>query len=140
MEFIMNEKMQEIAYQINTWNGAGNDVFSAAYNDVDGTIVVENSLNPDAIVIVVATDTQLLTITPLFDESSVKEEMRAELNRGLLTISLPMALSSVGIQDSRYVLFGAMAIETPIMSLLHEMRVQIDNYNDVLEAVADYIQ
>lgn len=136
----MNEKIQEIAYQINTGNVAGGNVFSAAYNDSDGTVVVENSDNPDAIVIVVATDTQILTITPLFDESSVKEETRAELNRGMLTISLPMALSSVGIQDNRYVLFGAMAIETTMANLLHEIHVQIDNYNDVLEAVADYIE
>lgn len=136
----MNEKLQEIAYQINTGNVAGGNVLSAQVNEAEGTVTVENSSTPDAAVIVVATDTQILTITPLFEEDSVKEELRAELNRGMLTISLPMALSSVGLQDGRYVLFGAMAIETTMANLLHEIDVQIDNYNDVLEAVADYIQ
>ncbi|MGH1543090.1 MAG: DUF2170 family protein [Arenicella sp.] len=136
----MNEKLQEIAYQINTGNVAGGNVFSAVFNEAEGTVTVENSTTPDATVIVVATDTQILTITPLFEEDSVREELRAELNRGMLTISLPMALSSVGLQDNRYVLFGAMAIETTMANLIHEIEVQIDNYNDVLEAVADYIQ
>ncbi len=136
----MNEKLQEIAYQINTGNVAGGNVFSAVFNEAEGTATVENSTTPDATVIVVATDTQILTITPLFEEDSVREELRAELNRGMLTISLPMALSSVGLQDNRYVLFGAMTIETTMANLIHEIEVQIDNYNDVLEAVADYIQ
>jgi len=136
----MNEKLQEIAYQINTSNNASGTVFSAVLDEAAGTVTVENTTTPDAAVIVVATDTQILTITPLFEEDSVKEESRAELNRGMLTISLPMALSSVGLQDGRYVLFGAMAIETTMTNLLHEIEVQIDNYNDVLEAVAEYIQ
>lgn len=136
----MNEKLQEIAYQINRENQPGGNTFSAEFNAQTGTVTVENSDTPDAVVIVVATDTQILTITPLFEEASVNEELRPELNRGLLTISLPMALSSVGLQDNRYVLFGAMAIETTMANLLHEIEVQIDNYNDVLEAVADYIR
>ena len=136
----MSEKLQEIAYQINTNNTVGSNVFSAVFNEDEGTLTVENSEMPDAIVVVVATDTQILTITPLFDEDNVREELRAELNRGMLTISLPMALSSVGLQDNRYVLFGAMAIETTMANLLHEIEVQIDNYTDVLEAVVDYIQ
>ena len=136
----MNEKLQEIAYQINRGNVSGENTFSAEFNEDTGTITVENTEIPDAVVIIVATDNQILAITPLFDEESVREDLRPELNRGLLTISLPMALSSVGIQDNRYVLFGAMAIETTMANLLHEIEVQIDNYNDVLEAVADYIQ
>ena len=135
----MNEKLQEIAYQINTSRVPDGNTFSAEFNEQTDTVTVENSDSPDAVVIVVATDTQILTITPLFEEASVREDLRPELNRGLLTISLPMTLSSVGIQDNRYVLFGAMAIETTMHNLLHEIEVQIDNYNDVLEAVEDYI-
>ena len=136
----MNEKLQEVAYQINRGNVPGGNTFSAEFNSETGTVTIENSDLPDAVVILVATDSQLLAITPLFEENSVREDLRPELNRGLLTISLPMALSSVGIQDNRYVLFGSMAIETTMNNLLHEIEVQIDNYNDVLEAVADYIQ
>jgi len=136
----MNEKLKEIAYQINTGNVPDGNTFSAEFNEGTGTVTVENSDSPDAVVIIVTTDTQILTITPLFEESSVREDLRPELNRGLLTISLPMALSSVGLQDDRYVLFGAMAIDTPLVNLLHEIEVQIDNYNDMLEAVAEYVE
>jgi len=136
----MNEKLQELAYEINRGNVPGGNTFSAKFNAENDTVTVENSTSPDAVVIIVTTDTQILTITPLFDEDSVNESLRPELNRGLLTISLPMALSSVGLQDKRYVLFGAMAIETPMHNLLHEIEVQINNFDDVLEAVADYIQ
>ena len=136
----MNEKLQRIAHQINEGSISGENTFSADFDAELGTVTVENTESPDAVVIVFATDTQILTITPLFDEQSVKEDLRAELNRGLLSVSLPLALSSVAIQDDRYVLFGAMAIDTTLTNLLHEIEVQIDNYNDVLEAVADYIQ
>jgi len=104
----MNEKLQEIAYQINRGNVPGGNAFTADFNEKSETVTIENSESPDAVVIVVATDTQILTITPLFEEASVREDLRPELNRGLLTISLPMSLSSIGIQDTRYVLFGAM--------------------------------
>ena len=136
----MSNRLLEITNEINRGDVPDGNTFSAVYDAETGTVTIENRRSPDAVVIIVSTDTQLLTITPLFEESSVREELRAELNRGLLTISLPTALSSVGIQDSRYVLFGAMAIETTMANVFHEIEVQIDNYNDVLEAVADYIQ
>lgn len=136
----MSNRLKEITNEINRGDSPDGNTFSAVFDAETGTVTIENRRSPDAVVIIVSTDTQLLTITPLFEESSVREDLRAELNRGLLTISLPMALSSVGIQDSRYVLFGAMAIETTMANLFHEIEVQIDNYNDVLEAVAEYIQ
>lgn len=136
----MSYRLEQITDEINRGDVPDGNTFSADFNAETGTVTIENRRSPDAVVIIVSTDTQLLTITPLFEESSVREDLRAELNRGLLTISLPMALSSVGIQDSRYVLFGAMAIETTMANLFHEIEVQIDNYNDVLEAVSDYIE
>ncbi|MCH2190826.1 MAG: DUF2170 family protein [Gammaproteobacteria bacterium] len=83
----MNEKLQRIAHQINEGSISGENTFSADFDAELGTVTVENTESPDAVVIVFATDTQILTITPLFDEQSVKEDLRAELNRGLLSVS-----------------------------------------------------
>lgn len=136
---IMNDKLREIANQINLKNTEADAVFTATIKEGGSTVLIENADNPEAIIIIVATDSQILSITPLFSISSVIAERVAELNKALLTISLPLALSSVGIQDDRYVLFGSMAINTSIENLLHEIEVQASNYDDVMDAVDEYI-
>lgn len=135
----MNDKLREIANQINLKNTEADAVFTATIKEGGSTVLIENADNPEAIIIIVATDSQILSITPLFSVSSVIPERVAELNKALLTISLPLALSSVGIQDDRYVLFGSMAINTTIENLLHEIEVQASNYDDVMDAVDEYI-
>ncbi len=136
---VMNDKLREIANQINLKNTEADAVFTATIKEGGSTVLIENADNPEAIIIIVATDSQILSITPLFSVSSVIPERVAELNKALLTISLPLALSSVGIQDDRYVLFGSMAINTTIENLLHEIEVQASNYDDVMDAVDEYI-
>lgn len=135
----MNDKMREIAKQINLKANAEGSAYTAILQEGDGTVVVNDSANPEALIVIVATENQILAITPLFSTSSVKPDRVAELNTVLLTISLPMVLSSVGIQEDRYVLFGSMAINTTIENLLHELEVQASNYDDVMDAVDEFI-
>ncbi|MFT5611930.1 MAG: hypothetical protein ACI9WC_000957 [Arenicella sp.] len=133
----MNDKLREIVNQINLASTDG--VLTATIQEDGNTALIVNTEAPESVIIIVATDNQLLSITPLIAVSSVDPERVDELNKTLLTLSLPLALSSIGIQDERYVLFGSMAINTTIENVIHEIEVQTSNYDDVMEAFDEFI-
>lgn len=135
----MNNKLQEIANAINMQGINSNSSYTATIREDGDTLLIENISNPGVIIVIVMTGDQILSITPLFSVSSVIPELVAELNKVLLTISLPLSLSSLGIQDDIYVLFGSMAINTTIENLVHEIEVQATNYDDVMDSVDEFI-
>ena len=135
----MNNKLQEIANAINMQSINSNSSYTATIREDGGTLLIENINSPEAIIVIVITGNQILSITPLFLISSVIPERVAELNKVLLTISLPLSLSSLGIQDDRYILFGSMAINTTIENLVHEIEVQAANYDDVMDSLDEFI-
>ena len=133
----MNDKLREIVNQIKLASTDG--VLTATIQEDGDTALIVNAEAPESVIIIVATDNQLLTITPLIAVSSVDPERVDELNKTLLRLSLPLALSSIGIQEGRYVLFGSMAINTTIENVIHEIEVQTSNYDDVMEAFDEFI-
>ena len=58
-----------------------------------------------------------------------------ELNLAFLRLSPAVPLSSLGLQEDTYILFGAMGLETRFEVIAHELEVQAENTIDVLEAV-----
>jgi hypothetical protein len=84
---------------------------------------------------IVKTETQLLAITPLFSVAEVHPDKLHELNEELLFISPAIPLSSLGRQGETYILFGAMALNTSLKNIIHELEVQAENTLDVLEVV-----
>ncbi|NQY51877.1 MAG: DUF2170 family protein [Piscirickettsiaceae bacterium] len=135
----MNDKLQEIANAINMQSINSSSSYTATIREDGGTLLIKDINSPEAIIVIVITGNQILSITPLFSISSVIPERVAELNKVLLTISLPLSLSSLGIQDDRYILFGSMAINTTIENLVHEIEVQAANYDDVMDSVDEFI-
>jgi uncharacterized protein YjfI (DUF2170 family) len=49
-------------------------------------------------------------------------------------------LSSVGLQDNNYILFGAMSVNTTIENIAHELEVQAENTIDVLETISPLLK
>jgi len=91
-------------------------------------------------IFVSATDEQLLCVTNLFRLEEVKPDLVNELNTTLLQLSVNVPLSSFGIVDDTYILFGAMGIETPIEHIAHELVVQAENGLESLEALEDFLK
>jgi uncharacterized protein YjfI (DUF2170 family) len=136
----MNQKLQDISEQINSLNAKTDSVLTATVSDDGASVAIENHDNPDVEIVLIATENQILSITPLFSVSSVDPSRIGELDRALLAISLPMVLSSVSIQnDDQYVLFGSMAINTTIENLMYELVVQASNYDELMAALAEFI-
>ena len=138
-DLIMNEKFAEITETINQSDSLDGNVFNAVFNKNNATITVTNTDMPDAVVIVSATENQILTQTPLFSEQEIKEDERAELNRKFLNIGLVMPLSGIGINNGLYVIFGSMATTTSIENIVHEIQAQVNNYTDVLLASEEHL-
>jgi len=133
-----NSRMQEIVDQINQTSAEQNNGYSAEISAA-GPVVIKNSNQAGADIFMMSTDSQIITVTPLFSIDSVIADRVNELNKLLLTITLPMALSSFAIQDNGYVLQGSMSINTTIENVLHEIEVQMANYDDAMDALGEFI-
>lgn len=136
----MNDKLRQISEQINSLNATTDSVLTASISDDGESVDVVNQNNPDVDIVLIATENQIISITPLFSEASVDPDRVAELDRSMLKLSLPLVLSSISIQsDGRYVLFGSMAVDTTIENLMLELEMQASNYDQVMAAFAEFI-
>ena len=91
-------------------------------------------------IFVTATDEQILCVTHLFKQIEVKEELIADLNKTLLQLSINIPLSSLGLIDDQYVLFGAMSVNTLVDNIAHEIVTQSENALETLEALEEFLK
>ncbi len=130
----MQNTLEELAHSLNSATTEEGTSFDAVITD-NGVIEVICSNNDEFPIHIAMTDTQLLSVTPLFNISEVKEGKIDELNSMLLQLSPAVPLSSIGLQEGNYILFGAMALNTMFENIVHELEVQAENTLDVLEAI-----
>lgn len=85
------------------------------------------------------TDEQILCIAYLFEESEIKQDATAEMHKAMLTANVSVPLSSFGIIDNRYVIFGALAAHSSVEEIVHEIETLADNAYDALSSMQDYL-
>jgi len=129
------QNLEELALSLNNTVTDEGTSFEAIVTD-NGLIDVICSNNKEFPILIAMTDSQILAVTSLFNVSEVKEDKIDELNSMLLTISPVIPLSSTGLQNGNYILFGAMSLNTVIDNIVHELEVQAENTIDVLEAIS----
>ncbi len=83
---------------------------------------------------------QILCTTYLWHENEVRADKRSELLEAMLTMNLPMPLSSFGKVGDQYLIFGAMAINTGIKDIHQEICTLSDNTLNAIEAMQDYLK
>lgn len=130
----MSNKLEDLALRLNTSSTPDGITFLAEIQDDMITVTCSN--NEEFPIKIVETDTQIITVSHLFSTDEVADGAIDELNGILLGLNPAIPLSSVGLQDGQYILFGAMALETTFDNLMHELSVQADNVIDLLEAVS----
>ena len=126
--------LNDLAFHLNEHAGEEGTTFDAVVTE-DGILEVVCSDNDEFPIHITRTDTQLLSVTPLFTTEEVPPENLAELNATLLRLSPAVPLSAIGLQGNTYILFGAMALTTRMEVIAHELEVQAENTIEVLEAV-----
>ena len=85
------------------------------------------------------TDTQILCITYLFTEDEVKPESRTELLEEMLELNIPMPLSSFAKLGDRYVVFGALAVNSDIEDICHEIITLTENAVESIDALEEFL-
>ena len=126
--------LDELSYRLNGYTGEEGTTFDALVTD-DGILEVVCSNNDEFPIHLTQTETQLLSVTALFTTAEVQPGKQEEVNEAFLRLSPAVPLSSIGLQGSTYILFGAMALSTRFEVIAHELEVQAENTVDVLEVV-----
>jgi len=130
----MEANLDDLAFRLNNHTTDEGTGFDAVLSE-NGVIEVVCSNVSEFQVNIASTETQLLSVTPLFLKSEVKPGGEAELNDLLLQLSPAIPLSSIGLQGNTYILFGAMPLETSFENIVHELEVQAENTVEVLDAI-----
>lgn len=90
-------------------------------------------------VFVSVTDTQILCITYLFGEDEVRKENRTELLEEMLELNIPMPLSSFAKLGDRYVIFGALSMQSSIDDISHEIITLAENAVESIDALEEFL-
>ncbi|TRX53890.1 YjfI family protein [Thalassomonas sp. M1454] len=85
-------------------------------------------------IFVSVTDDQVLCITYLWGEQEVKAEKRVSMLEAMLEMSIPMPLSSFSKIGDKYVIFGALSVNSSFADIEHELAVLSNN---AIEVIAD---
>lgn len=83
-------------------------------------------------------ESQILCITYLWTESEVDPNKRIELLDTLLSMNIPMPLSSFSKIGNQYVIFGALSTHSSLEEILEELHVLSDNTLTAVEELAEY--
>ena len=130
----MIANLDDLVFKLNNHTTDEGTRFDAVLSE-NGVIEVICSNVSEFQINIASTETQLLSVTPLFLKSEVKLGGEAELNELLLQLSPAVPLSSIGLQGNTYILFGAMSLETSFENIVHELEVQAENTVEVLDAI-----
>ena len=126
--------LDDLAFRLNDYVDEEGTTFDALVTEND-ILEVVCSNNDEFPIHVTMTETQILSVTPLFSVAEVQMDKHDELNETFLRLSPAVPLSSIGLQGDTYILFGAMALDTRFEVIAYELEVQAENTIDVLEAV-----
>lgn len=89
---------------------------------------------------VTCSDSQILCLCYLWNDSEVLAQRRTELLETLLDLNPSVPLSSFGRVGERYVLFGALALNARPADIAEDIAALSDNALDALEALSEFLQ
>jgi uncharacterized protein YjfI (DUF2170 family) len=90
-------------------------------------------------IFVSVTDDQIICITYLWGEEEVKTDCLHEMQESMLEMNIPMPLSSFSKIGDKYVIFGALSINSSFHDIEHELGVLNNNAIEVISDMSDYL-
>ena len=76
-------------------------------------------------------------------ESATKEEVKAdylnEMHTSMLEMNIPMPLSSFSKVGDKYVIFGALSINSSFHDIEHELGVLSNNAIEIIDDMGEYL-
>ena len=90
-------------------------------------------------IFVSVTDDQILCITYLWGAEEVKPDCINDMHTSMLEMSIPMPLSSFSKIADKYVIFGALSINSTFDDIEHELAVLNNNAIEIIDDMSDYL-
>jgi len=90
-------------------------------------------------VFISVTDDQILCITYLWGIEEVKKDSLIQMHESMLEMNIPMPLSSFSKIGDKYVVFGALSINSTFEDIEHELAVLSNNAIEVIDDMGDYL-
>jgi uncharacterized protein YjfI (DUF2170 family) len=85
------------------------------------------------------TDDQILCISYLWGADEVKADCVNTMHESMLEMNIPMPLSSFSKIGDKYVVFGALSINSTFEDIEHELAVLSNNAIEVIDDMSDYL-
>jgi len=83
---------------------------------------------------------EILCISYLFKEDDVKEGSKDEMHLTMLSMNVPMPLSSFGKMEDNYMVFGALSVNATTDEILYELEMLSDNTLEAIGAIKVYLK
>jgi uncharacterized protein YjfI (DUF2170 family) len=84
-------------------------------------------------------NSQILCICYLWTEEDVKKARRGEMLDAMLTMNVPMPLSSFGKVGGQYLIFGALSSQADLNDIIDELDVLSSNTLIAVEEMAEFL-
>lgn len=85
------------------------------------------------------TDTQILCISYLWTEDEVRAETKTELLEEMLEMNIPIPLSAFSKIGDRYVIFGALSINSTFEDICYEITTLCENAIEAITAMEEFL-
>lgn len=90
-------------------------------------------------IFVSVTDDQIICITYLWGTEEVKADCINQMHESMLEMNIPMPLSSFSKIGDKYVIFGALSINSSFNDIEHELAVLNSNAMEIINDMSDYL-
>lgn len=87
-----------------------------------------------------STDSQVLCIAYLWTEEEVIGSRKADMLEAMLDLNIPMPLSSFSRIKDRYVVFGALSVNSSFDDVLHEVITLGENSVEVIDLMSEFLK
>ena len=84
-------------------------------------------------------DNQILCIAYLWGEEDVKAELKANMMEAMLEMNIPMPLSAFAKVEDKYVVFGALSVNSSLDDIELEIATLSDNSLEVIAEMDSYL-
>jgi hypothetical protein len=85
-------------------------------------------------------ESQILCITHLWTEAEVVADKRCELLEAMLSLNVPMPLSSFSKVGNQYIIFDALRLDSRLDDILESVGTLSDNTLTAIEELSEYLK
>ena len=119
--------------------GTGFDFDCTPINGEIDVLQVEIIGREEIPIFVSISDNQILCIAYLWGEDEVKQDKRMNMMEAMLEMNIPMPLSSFAKVENKYVVFGALSINSSLQDIELEVVTLSDNSLEVINEMDSYL-